>query len=131
MLLFPEMPVTRNILPPYHRKSNFFNRFSEDIVFSSLPFFDFFDYFLLLLLFVCCFMNLKMYILIHIRLCGRVSGKMFFTRPISGKKTPFFGLTSLFVQKSSTWSNTIQISHDLNAQNRCNNYKPRMKINKK
>ena len=35
-----------------------------------------------------------MYILIHIRLCGQVSGKKFFTQLISRNKTTFF------------WSNT-------------------------
>ena len=37
--------------------------------------------------FVCvCFLKLKIYILIHIWLCGRVSDKNFFTRPVSGNK---------------------------------------------
>ena len=38
-----------------------------------------------------------MYILLHIRLCGRVSDKEIFTRPISGNKITFFGLRSSFV----------------------------------
>ena len=49
----------------------FFDRFSRDILFSSLVSFAFFDSCFLL----CYFLNLKMYILIHIRLCGRVSDK--------------------------------------------------------
>ena len=36
------------------------------------------------------FFTLKIYILIHIRLCGSVSDKKNFTRPISGNKTTFF-----------------------------------------
>ena len=43
-------------------------------------------------LFICCFLKLKMYILIHIRLCGRVSYKKIFTWPISGNQTSFLGL---------------------------------------
>ena len=61
----------------------------------SLSFFSFFCFLLLLFflfvcLFICCFLKSKMYILIHIRLSGRVSHKKIFTRPISGNKTIFF-----------------------------------------
>ena len=59
--------------------------------------FSFLRYFLLLFLilfffclFVCHFLKLKMYILIHIRLCWWVSVKKIFTWPISGNKTNFF-----------------------------------------
>ena len=50
-----------------------FDRFSGDILFSSLVSFAFFDSCFFLLLLVCCFLNLKMYILIQIPLCGWVS----------------------------------------------------------
>ena len=40
-----------------------------------------------------------MYILLHIRLCGRVSDNKIFTRPISGNKTFFYGLTCCFCLK--------------------------------
>ena len=40
--------------------------------------------------FITSFLNLKIYILIHIRLCGKVSDKNFFTRPISGNNTIFW-----------------------------------------
>ena len=74
----------------------FFDRFSRDILFSSLVYFTLFDsYFcicLLVSLFVCCFLKSKMCILMHIRLCRRVSDKIFFARPISGNKTTFFDL---------------------------------------
>ena len=71
----------------------FFNRFSGDVLFFylvSFAFFVFLFFFLFLSLFAC-FLKLKTYILIHIRPCGRVSDKMFFTLPISGNKTTFFG----------------------------------------
>ena len=45
--------------------------------------------------FFTSFLNLKIYIL-HIRLCGRVSDKNFFTRPISGNKTIFLALLNVF-----------------------------------
>ena len=79
-------------------------RFSTDILFSSLVSFTFCLLVLFCFLFICflfvlffCFffklMKLKKYILIQIRLCGRVSDKKIFTRPISGNKTTFFGLS--------------------------------------
>ena len=40
-----------------------------------------------------CLMKLKFYILMHIRLCGWMSDKKNFTRPISGNKTTFIGHT--------------------------------------
>ena len=63
----------------------------------SLFFFSFFSFFWSLFcccccLFVCCFLKLKMYILIHIWLSERVSDKNFFTRPISESKTTFLVL---------------------------------------
>ena len=63
------------------------------------PIFSFLLWLLLLSLFSCflcffvCFLKLKIYILIHIRLCGRVSNKKIFTRPICRNKTTFFGLS--------------------------------------
>ena len=70
----------------------FLNRFSGDILFSSLvsfAFFVFFSFFFFFCLFAC-FLKLKMYVLIHIQLCGQVSDKKFFTWLISGNKTTFF-----------------------------------------
>ena len=46
--------------------------------------------------FFTSFLDLKIYILIHIRLCRRVSDKIFFTRPISGVKTIFLALLNVF-----------------------------------
>ena len=43
-----------------------------------------------LLAVLCTFFNLTRYILKHSRLCGRVSDRNFFTRPISGNKAKFF-----------------------------------------
>ena len=50
-----------------------------------------------LFFFTCLFvfLKLKIYILIHIRVCGRVSDKTVFTRPISGSHTTFFGLNTV------------------------------------
>ena len=97
------------------RGRNFFYPFSGDILFSSLAFFAFFVFlfaflaclysclfFLLVCILVCffclfvCFLKLKIYILIHIRLCGRVSDKKIFIRLISGNKTTFFDLIKNF-----------------------------------
>ena len=61
-------------------------RFSSDILFSTLVSFAFY----VLVFFLFFFFKLKIYILIHIRLCGWVSDKKNFTRPISGNKTTFF-----------------------------------------
>ena len=67
----------------------FFDRFSRDILFYSLVSFVFF-FILVCLLFICSFLNTKMYIVIHIRLCRRVRDKKIFTRPISGNKQDYF-----------------------------------------
>ena len=41
---------------------------------------------------VCvCFLKLRKYVLIHIRLCASVNDKKIFTWPIFGNKTTFFG----------------------------------------
>ena len=82
----------KNLHPGGH-KFGFLSRFSRDIIFSSLVYFAFLIL-VFLLLFVWCFLNLKMYILMHIRLCGRVSDKVF-TWPISGNKTTFFSVWTI------------------------------------
>ena len=86
ILLFPEMRVMRK---------NFIraaaNLFFQAIFRKYSLFFITFDTFFDSCLFVvCCFLKWKMYILIHIRLCGWVSDKNIFTRPISENKTLFF-----------------------------------------
>ena len=73
-------------------KSLYLVRFFTDISFSSLVSFTF----CLLVIFVFFFLKLKIYILIHIRLYERMSNKTFFTRPVSGNKTTFFGLIRSF-----------------------------------
>ena len=57
-----------------------------------LFFFNFFCFFCILAFFglFVCFLKLNLYILIQIRLYGRVSDKNFFTQPISGNKTTYF-----------------------------------------
>ena len=77
-------------LPPGGRKF-FFQR-------NSLFFFSFFCFLVFLFVFPffdCLFLKLKIYILIYIWLCRRVSDKIFFTQPISGNKTTFFGNISV------------------------------------
>ena len=90
------MRETRKLFTPGGRKFILFIQFSRDIFFSSLVSFTFFVF--LFCLFVClffclfvCFLNIKTYILMDMRICGRVSvsDKNFFTRQISGNKTPF------------------------------------------
>ena len=90
----------KNLHPGRH-KFFFFNQFSRDILFPFLVSFVFFI-FVLFFLFACCFLKLKMYILIHIQLCVRVSDKKIFTWPISGNKTTFFCLHDCF--KELTYS---------------------------
>ena len=62
-------------------------RFSTDILFSSIVSFAFFFRFS----FGLVFLKIKIYILIHIQLCGRVTDKNIFNRLISENKTTFFG----------------------------------------
>ena len=90
-LLFPEMRVTRKIFTRATGNSFFKINFPK-ILFSSLVYFAFFVFFIVFLfcLFVCS-LKLKIYILIQIRLCRRVSDKFFFNRPVSMNKTTFFG----------------------------------------
>ena len=78
------------------RKFIFLNRFSGDILFSSLVSFAFFGS--CFCLFACCFLKLKMYILIHIKLFGQVNNKKIFIWPISGTRLLFF------------WSEHISVS---------------------
>ena len=61
----------------------FFNWFSWDIFFSSSVSFAFLFFWLFL-----CFLNLKIYILIQIRLCGRVSDKNIF-QPANFRKQDY------------------------------------------
>ena len=86
--MFPEMRVMRKIFARAAANLFFLIDFSE--IFSFLFLFSF-AFFYPCFLFVACFLKLKIYILIHIRLCERVSDKKFFTQPISGHKTTFFG----------------------------------------
>ena len=92
ILFFPGMRVTREIFTQAAANLFFFNQFSRDILFSSLVSFAFLFLFFYVVVVCLLFLNLKIYILIHIWLCGRVSDKKIFTRPISGNKTTFFGL---------------------------------------
>ena len=94
---------TEQILKRYHRISldfpqillpttitTFSSSFSSLVSFVFLFSLHFFFFFLL---FACVYIFLfekNIYILIHIRLCWRVSGEKVFTRSISGNKTPFF-----------------------------------------
>ena len=93
ILLFLEMRVKRKTSPgqpQFFFNLIFFNL--RDTLFSSLVSLAFLYSCFCFCSFVC-FLKLKIYILIHVGLCGRVSDKNFFTRPISGNKTTFFGPT--------------------------------------
>ena len=70
ILLFSEMRITRKIFTLVVANLFFLNRFSGDIIFSSLVSYAFFVF-----LFVCFFEMKNIYLLIHIQLCGRVSDK--------------------------------------------------------
>ena len=80
-LLFPEMRVTRKIFTRV--AVIFFSQFSGGSLFSSLASFVYFSFFFLFFdscvfcLYCCCFLKLKMHILIHIWLCGQVSDNIF------------------------------------------------------
>ena len=91
-LFFPEMQVTRKIFTQTVTnlfKSNFWRYYLFYISFLCFIWF--------LFLFVCLiFLKLKMYILIHIWLCGQVSDKKIFIQLIFRNKTTFFfGLREL------------------------------------
>ena len=78
ILLFPKMRAAANFFLSILRRYSIF-------------FFSFFRFFYIVVfcLFVW-FLKIKIYILIHIRLCGQVSDKKNFTRSISGNKTLCF-----------------------------------------
>ena len=84
----------KNLHPGGH-KFGFLSRFSGDIIFSSLVYFAFLIL-VFLLLFVWCFLNLKMYILMHILLCGRVSDS-FHLADFRKQDYFFFGLNDCSV----------------------------------
>ena len=86
ILLFPEMRLTKKYSPG--RPQIYFLKY----IFRgySLVFFSFFFFFCIVFCLFVCFLKLKIYILIHIRLGGRVSDKKNFTRSISRNKTTFF-----------------------------------------
>ena len=87
--LFPEIRMTGKIFTWTAANLFIFIDFSE--IFSFL--FKFLLLFCILVsfcLFIWCFLKLKMCIMIHNQLWGRLSDKKFFTRPISGNKTIFF-----------------------------------------
>ena len=88
ILFLPEIRVTKKICT--WAAANLF--ISSILLRYYLFFFSFFWFICILafLLLVCCFSKLKICILIHIRLCGRVSDKKMFAWPISGNKTTFF-----------------------------------------
>ena len=98
ILFFPEMRVTRKILTRAAAYLFLLINFPE--IFSFFLSF-FFAYFGLCFSCWCCwfvvFFKLKLYILIHIRLSGRVSDKIIFIRPISGNKATFFCPNLLFL----------------------------------
>ena len=69
-----------------------------------------FDFCLLFII----FFKLKIYILIYIRLCGRVRDKKVFTRPISRNKTPLFGLCfakKLKTEKLKAFNNGVYLKN--------------------
>ena len=86
ILLFPEMRLTKKYSPG--RPQIYFLKY----IFRgySPVFFSFFFFFCIVFCLFVCFLKLKIYILIHIRLGGRVSDKKNFTRSISRNKTTFF-----------------------------------------
>ena len=109
---------------------NFFcNPFSGYILFCSLVSFAYFVFLLFLfilfyfiLFYFClfvCFLKIKIYVPIQIRLCGRMNDKKKFTRPISGSKITFFwpniqckhlSKTSLHLDQSGNfWTNLVSI----------------------
>ena len=71
------------------RKLIFLNRFFGDILLSSLVSFAFFVFcFFVFFCLLVCFLKLKTYILIHIRLCGLVSNFL----PAGFRKQDYFFL---------------------------------------
>ena len=72
----------REKISPWWLQIYFFNRFSRDILFPHLVSLAFLYSCFCFCSFVC-FLKLKICILMHIRLCGRVSNKKIFTRPFA------------------------------------------------
>ena len=90
ILLFPEMRVTKKIFTQA-AANLFFNQFFGDILFfSSVSFASIGSCFLIW--FVCCFLKLIMYILLHIRLCGRRVIKDILPSRFPETRILFFGL---------------------------------------
>ena len=90
-LVFENASDEKN-LHPGGRKF-FCNPFSGYTLFCSLVSFAFFVFLFFFFVFFClfvCFLKIKIYIPIQIRLCGRMNDKKNFTRPISGSKITFF-----------------------------------------
>ena len=88
--------------------------FLVSVAFCLLVFTCFF-FFVVVVVF-CLSLKLKIYILIHIQLCGRLSDQKKFIRPISGNKTNFFRLNQnqplKCVRQNSyldLWSYTLHI----------------------
>ena len=95
ILVFPKICELRERSSPLWQ-IYLFNRFFLAIFFSSLDSFVFLGS----SFFAVCslLLTLKIYILIQIQICRRVSDKKKFIRPISRNKTAFFGLQwSVFV----------------------------------
>ena len=76
------------------KKQTLVSRNAGDILFSSLVSFAFLMFLVFFGLLVC-FLKLKIYILINIQLCGRVSDKIFFYQANFQKQDYFFGLEVL------------------------------------
>ena len=97
ILFFPEILVARNIFTQM-TANLFFQSIFQIYYLVFFSFFSFFYYF-----FVCCFLKLKMYIVIHIQLCGRVSIKEIFTQPIFRNKTTFFCTRNVSSMYTTDW----------------------------
>ena len=84
-----KMQVTRKTFTRAAANS-IFNRFSGDIIFSSLVYFASFVFLFFFACLFVCFFKVKIYILIHIRLCGWVSEKNFSPGLCPETRLPFF-----------------------------------------
>ena len=98
ILFFPEMRVTRKILT--RAAANLFLLINFPEMFSFFLSLFFFAFFGLCFFCWCCwfvaFFKLKLYILIHIRLSGRVSDKIFSSDRFPETRLLFFVLTWYF-----------------------------------
>ena len=95
---------------------------SNNNIFFRLFFFGFFRfsiYFWSLFVYEIFFcLEQKIYILIHIRLCARVSDEKIFTRPISRNKTTFcFDLTFHYVTLNVDLIVTFLLIRDMSSSN--------------